>query len=56
MSSVVSDSQISLTVSETHLSCDAVGRELWLAILSSLLCLEGTFALESKVMCLFYRL
>ena len=25
-------------VSEAHLSCDTVGRELWLAILSSLLC------------------
>ena len=27
-------------MSETHFSCDSVGRELWLAILSSLLCLE----------------
>ena len=27
-------------VSETHLSCDSVDRELWLAILSSLLCPE----------------
>ena len=27
-------------VSETHFSCDTVGRELWLAILSSLLCSE----------------
>ena len=27
-------------VSETHLSCDTVGRELWLAILNSLLCPE----------------
>ena len=27
-------------MSETHLSCDAVGRELWLAILNSLLCPE----------------
>ena len=27
-------------VSETHLRCDTVGRELWLAILSSLLCPE----------------
>ena len=27
-------------VSETHLSCDTVGHELWLAILSSLLCPE----------------
>ena len=27
-------------VSEAHLSCDTVGRELWLAILSSLLCPE----------------
>ena len=27
-------------VSETHFSCDTVGRELWLAILSSLLCPE----------------
>ena len=25
---------------ETHFSCDAVGREMWLAILSSLLCPE----------------
>ena len=27
-------------VSETHLSCDTVDRELWLAIISSLLCPE----------------
>ena len=27
-------------VSETHLSCDTVGRELWLAMLSSLVCPE----------------
>ena len=27
-------------MSETHFSCDTVGRELWLAILSSLLCPE----------------
>ena len=27
-------------VSETHFGCDNVGRELWLAILSSLLCPE----------------
>ena len=27
-------------VSETHFSCDTVGHELWLAILSSLLCPE----------------
>ena len=27
-------------VSEPHFSCDTVGRELWLAILSSLLCPE----------------
>ena len=27
-------------VSETQFSCDTVGRELWLAILSSLLCPE----------------
>ena len=27
-------------VSETHFSCDNVDRELWLAILSSLLCPE----------------
>ena len=27
-------------VSETHFSCDTVGRELWLAILNSLLCPE----------------
>ena len=39
-SSVVGDSQISLIMSETHLSFDTVGRELWLAILSSLLCPE----------------
>ena len=40
LSSVVGDSQISLIVSETHFSCDTVGRELWLAILNSLLCPE----------------
>ena len=28
------------SVSETHFSCDTVDRELWLAILSSLLCPE----------------
>ena len=28
-------------VSETHFSCDTVGRELWLAILNSLLCPEA---------------
>ena len=38
LSSVVGDSQIS--VSETHFSCDTVDRELWLAILHSLLCPE----------------
>ena len=27
-------------VSETHLCCDTVGREQWIAILSSLLCPE----------------
>ena len=27
-------------MSETHFSCNTVGRELWLAILSSLLCPE----------------
>ena len=27
-------------VSETHFSCDTVGRELWLAILNSSLCPE----------------
>ena len=27
-------------VSKTHFSCDTVGRELWLAILYSLLCIE----------------
>ena len=27
-------------VSETHLSCDTVGRELWLAMLNSLVCPE----------------
>ena len=38
---MVGDSQNSLIrVSETHRSCDTVGRELWLAILSSLLCPE----------------
>ena len=39
-------------VSETHFSCNTVDRELWLAILSSLLSLKrtGTFASESKVM------
>ena len=37
---MVGDSQISLIVSETHFSCDTVDRELWLAILSSLLCPE----------------
>ena len=39
-------------VSETHFSYDTVSRELWLAILSSLLCAlkrRGTFASESKV-------
>ena len=35
---MVGDSQTSLIVSETHFSCDTVDRELWLAILSSLLC------------------
>ena len=37
---------------EAHFSCDTVDCELWLAILSSLLCPEtdGTFASESKVM------
>ena len=42
-------------MSETSFSWDTVGRELWLAILSSLLCLErtGIFASDSKVMCLF---
>ena len=39
--SVVSDSQTQFDIeSETHFSCDTVGRELWLAILSSLLCPE----------------
>ena len=28
-------------VSETHLSCDTIGSELWLAILNSLLCPNG---------------
>ena len=40
-------------VSETHFSCDTVDRELWLAILSSLLCPEtekNIFASESKMM------
>ena len=27
-------------LSKTHLNCDTIGRELWLAILSSLLCSE----------------
>ena len=46
LSSVASDSQISLIVSETHFSCNTVDRGLWLAILSSLLCPET----ESEVM------
>ena len=37
---MVGDSQISLKVSKTHFSCDTVDRELWLAILVSLLCPE----------------
>ena len=37
---MVGDSQISLIVSETHFNCDTVDRELWLAILSSLVCPE----------------
>ena len=41
-SSVVGDSQISLIhgVAKTHFSCDTAGRELWLAMLNSLLCSE----------------
>ena len=38
---MVGDSQISLIMSETHLGCDTVGRELLLAILISLLCSEA---------------
>ena len=43
-------------VSEKHFSCDTVGRELWLAILCSLLCSETDWNIRigSKVMCLFY--
>ena len=44
-------------VSETHFSCDTVGRELGLAIRNSLLCPEKrteASVSESKVMCLFY--
>ena len=42
MSSMVGDSQISLTdvALEAHFTCNAVGGELWLAILCSLLCPE----------------
>ena len=40
LSSMVGDSQISLIVLETHFSSNTVGRELWLGILSSLLCPE----------------
>ena len=43
-------------VSETHFQgCNAVGRELWLAILCSLMSLKrsGTFASESKVKSVF---
>ena len=39
-------------VSETHFTCDTVDRGLWLAILSSLLCLEtdrNIIASESEV-------
>ena len=43
-------------MSETHFSCDTVGPELWLGILSSLPCPEmdwnSRIASESKVMCL----
>ena len=44
-------------VPETHFSCDTVDRELWLAILSSLLCpeMDRTFASESKVMYFILR-
>ena len=41
---------------ETYLSCDTVGRELWLAILSSVLCPETDWNIrirKVKVMCLF---
>ena len=45
-------------VSETGFSCDAVSRELWLAIQYLTHCCAlkrtGTFASESKVRCLFY--
>ena len=33
---MVGDSQITLTVSETHFTCDTVDRGLWLAILKAL--------------------
>ena len=38
--SVVGDSNQFDIVSETHFSCSTIGRELWLAILRSLLCPE----------------
>ena len=45
-------------MSETHFSCDTVGRELWLATLNSLLCYEmkwtGILASPMKArLCLF---
>ena len=41
-------------MSETHCSCDTVGREMWLAILSPLLCPEMYWdTRESMVMFLF---
>ena len=46
-------------VSETQFSCDTVDRELWLAILCSLLCpeMDRNIRIGSKVklMYLFYR-
>ena len=42
-------------VSETHFSCDTVDRELWLAILSSLLCPETDRNIRiGKQGCVFY--
>ena len=46
-------------VSETHFSCNTVDRELWLAILSSLLCPETDSQEHShrkaRLCILFYR-
>ena len=54
LSPVVGDSQMTSSqfdiMSETHFSCDTVGRELWLATLSSPLCPKRTeiFASPAK--------